>query len=711
MESFIGSEETENCYCSSTNFDPHMLTCTECKKRFHPSCLKSGRPSDLTGDIYFKFICANCSADGTESVKRMKLQWTLVIILALYNLQLQGGGKCGYFRWREHICRFIDKNWTVFFGTDRKKSATWHGTVAGSLSTGANRYFVSGMEVLGETGWWSLKSSKLPSVEEIESVTLNIKPNRKRKTMQELTSAPVVEGSRKKNQNIVEAAVALKEKKACIVSDDKISKPRKKGESKTKIKSSLPHKLKLVVPKTNIPSDYEFQDNLAPKHDVPKIIIKSEPNVTPSLSEDPISLWIKDEPKDNIDLDIQDIPDMFDFSAPLDTPDCLNSFLDGMLSEISSDKISIKSSTHDYESEEESSNSCKTLSTMKKVQQHPDTSRKRKAVTKDESPVKETVVTVSKFTLMTPYEEDQLLEKLQKYPTAMKERSDVRRLYRKLVIRKLKREKNIPLFDIDAEMRSIRGMDPPDYADREYLNKVTNSVTKRNNILDRFQTNHCNVRGKFSQHVSFVTRLMGLEDEQQESIVSPYTERVLKPFIFRNHKIKPLKLCLLEEIVSYSNRSNPNWKPPKLSPIDFCYVRPQHIPGINALCHEFFWPGIDLSETLQYPDFSCVALYRKVIIGFAFMVPDVKYNEAYITFIFCHPEWRRAGIATFMLYHLIQTCMGKDVTLHVSATSSAVFLYQKFGFKVEEFIHDFYDKYLPPDSKECRHALFLRLSR
>ena len=42
------------------------------------------------------------------------------------------------------------------------------------------------------------------------------------------------------------------------------------------------------------------------------------------------------------------------------------------------------------------------------------------------------------------------------------------------------------------------------------------------------------------------------------------------------------------------------------------------------------------------------------MIGFSFMVPDVKFNEAYISFIFTHPEWRRAGIAKFMLYHLIQ---------------------------------------------------------
>lgn len=58
-----------------------------------------------------------------------------------------------------------------------------------------------------------------------------------------------------------------------------------------------------------------------------------------------------------------------------------------------------------------------------------------------------------------------------------------------------------------------------------------------------------------------------------------------------------------------------------------------------------------------------------------------------------------------------QTCMGKDVTLHVSASNAAMLLYQRFGFKAEEYILDFYDKYYPADSAECRHAFFLRLRR
>ena len=55
--------------------------------------------------------------------------------------------------------------------------------------------------------------------------------------------------------------------------------------------------------------------------------------------------------------------------------------------------------------------------------------------------------------------------------------------------------------------------------------------------------------------------------------------------------------------------------------------------------------------------------------------------------------------------------MGKDVTLHVSASNPAMMLYQKFGFKAEQFIVGFYDKYFAAESNECRNAFFLRLQR
>lgn len=689
------SEELiSHCYCKSTATTPQMFTCTECKLKFHITCLKSGRPSDLAGDVYFKFTCTNCSPEGIEFFNRLKLSWTTVLMISLYNLQLQGGGKCGYFRWREHICRFIDKNWVTLFGTDKRKSGTWQGTVAGCLSNGANRFFLTGHELFGENGWWTLKSQVLPSPEEVEAVNNYVKPNRKRKKDDLI---PIVEGSRRKNSNILEAALSLKEKKASVVeSSPKIR--RRHSHSKSDIFPPN-HKIKLIVPKAETLQNSSGGDS---SRVIPKIIIKTE-RVSPQPDEESNSHWLKNS--DSMDQD------QFNYSTSLDSSNTFNSLLEDVFTEISSDKFSAKPSPFRNESEEENSSSGKTIKSLKKLQQHVDISRKKKAVTKDESPLKENIVSESKFTMMSIYDEEQLLVKLESYQNAMKQKPEIRRLYRKLVVRKLKRERNLPVFDIDAEVRAIRGMDPPEYYEREVKSKGKSNNLNTNTILDRYQIKYCNSQGKFQRYSSFITRLMGLEDEQQESIISPYTERILKPFIFRDYSTKPLKLQLLEEIILRTNKSNPDFEPPKQSPIDYCYVRPQHIPPINALCHEYFWPGIDLSETLQYPDFSCVALYRKIIIGFAFMVPDIKYNEAYITFVFCHPEWQRAGIATFMIYHLIQTCMGKDITLHVSATSSAVYLYEKFGFKVEEFIRDYYDKYLPTDSKECRHALFLRLRR
>ena len=52
---------------------------------------------------------------------------------------------------------------------------------------------------------------------------------------------------------------------------------------------------------------------------------------------------------------------------------------------------------------------------------------------------------------------------------------------------------------------------------------------------------------------------------------------------------------------------------------------------------------------------------------------------------------------------------GRDITLHVSVNNPSLLLYQEFGFKPEELVLDFYDKYFPITSVECRHAFYLRL--
>ncbi|KAG5890847.1 hypothetical protein JTB14_016280 [Gonioctena quinquepunctata] len=198
---------------------------------------------------------------------------------------------------------------------------------------------------------------------------------------------------------------------------------------------------------------------------------------------------------------------------------------------------------------------------------------------------------------------------------------------------------------------------------------------------------------------------------RQELILSPYSAIYLKPYIRRDVETFPTWLKLMAEIKTKVNEKNKDYVLPPRGPIDYTYVQPEHIPAINSICNQFFWPGIDLTETLQYPDFSCVVLYRRLIIGFAFLVPDVNYTENYMSFIFTRPYWRNCGIAKFMIYHLIQTCLGKDITLHVSINNPALLLYQKFGFKVENVVLGFYDKYLRDEVKESKHAFFCRLER
>ena len=54
--------------------------------------------------------------------------------LALYNLRMNGrGGGCGFYHWNEDVCGFIRSNWNALM-PHRKKTQSWHSTVAGTLS-------------------------------------------------------------------------------------------------------------------------------------------------------------------------------------------------------------------------------------------------------------------------------------------------------------------------------------------------------------------------------------------------------------------------------------------------------------------------------------------------------------------------------------------------------------------------------------------------
>lgn len=103
------------------------------------------------------------------------------------------------------------------------------------------------------------------------------------------------------------------------------------------------------------------------------------------------------------------------------------------------------------------------------------------------------------------------------------------------------------------------------------------------------------------------------------------------------------------------------------TPIDYCYFRKEHLSQVNETLCRRFWPGIDstlhsdvsprqtlpltdvlidlflhiviVTEALQYPEFSVVVLYKRLVVGCAFMTP-----EGYITYVAVSAGWEKAGI-------------------------------------------------------------------
>ncbi|TPX38900.1 hypothetical protein SeMB42_g06451 [Synchytrium endobioticum] len=262
---------------------------------------------------------------------------------------------------------------------------------------------------------------------------------------------------------------------------------------------------------------------------------------------------------------------------------------------------------------------------------------------------------------------------------------NVRRLRRKLLLRKIKRSKHIHIFDLDA---SVLSSIPS-------LHTLKLRPSEPTKVLS------------IPYEDSFAATLFGLPFlstslTAAEPRSSPYTGRVLKPFIWKDYTSQPPGMMILGEIRNlYGNESEEPY-----NSIDYCHLQFWHLDQVNDLLWRVFWPGIDVAENLMYPDYSIVAIYRRLVVGCAFMTP-----EGYIPYVAVRPGWGSHGIARFMLYYLIQSLPSRDITLHVSADNPAMMLYQQFGFKPEEFVVNFYDKYLPPDSRHCKNAFFVRLRR
>ena len=351
-----------------------------------------------------------------------------------------------------------------------------------------------------------------------------------------------------------------------------------------------------------------------------------------------------------------------------------------------------------------------------------------------------------KFVCVTERQEKVLMQHLMRLGKAVKRCPRASRLLRKLKIRARQRDYGRIPFNLDQivtdtitytlkyvineklpyheqvipvaqDPQPLMNIDQP-HREEELaaaFNATPMSTTHGNDILDQLMLIPVLSRSLPLDYFKFEHYLTGELSSTPQPFTSPYTARKLKPFIFRTTELvslrtklnleivnHPLAQCNLSDVTSSQNMTQKS--------VDFCYLQEHHMPAVNSLVSRFFWP-VDLTECLQYPDFTCVVFYGKLLIGCAFMTPDVKVNEAYISFLLVHPDFQRAGIGRIMLYHLIQSCCGKDVTLHVSVDNPAMILYQRFGFKAEKFCLDFYERYYPPQHYLSKHAYFMRLRK
>ncbi|KAJ8925557.1 hypothetical protein NQ315_009397 [Exocentrus adspersus] len=127
MEFFTEEKTCKYCTQSLEICADEGLECMQCNNYVHIRCLKRGSvPGGLKGDLFFTFICGECSSSGSEFFSRNKLQ---IIVLVLYHLQAKSPGlaRKGFFHWRNHVATFIDRNWEVLFPCDVKKRRNGRG--------------------------------------------------------------------------------------------------------------------------------------------------------------------------------------------------------------------------------------------------------------------------------------------------------------------------------------------------------------------------------------------------------------------------------------------------------------------------------------------------------------------------------------------------------------------------------------------------------
>lgn len=164
---------------------------------------------------------------------------------------------------------------------------------------------------------------------------------------------------------------------------------------------------------------------------------------------------------------------------------------------------------------------------------------------------------------MSIQEEEYYLDKIEKYKNLLNTAPvEVKQFYRKLVVRKQRRELGLPILNIDT------------------LEKC-NTTSDYGNSRNCYSSQNSNIR--------LAGRCL-----ESDAVYSSHTKRLLPHFIKRHeftYSESPLWFRVLSDLlVKVNNKSTEVKSIPKSVLIDYCYIKPQHLPAVNRLCTEFFWP-------------------------------------------------------------------------------------------------------------------------
>lgn len=293
--------------------------------------------------------------------------------------------------------------------------------------------------------------------------------------------------------------------------------------------------------------------------------------------------------------------------------------------------------------------------------------------------------------------------------------SILNRLRRKLLMRRAKRRVGLPVFDIDAFMyKYLKGNDPlrlsdgaASMSDEDVDIEVVQPIEPKTFFDVPFHRDPT---------LSFKSKIIGntnvIENFPTE-IISPFSGVRLPSIIYKDEISRPKKLLVLKQLHERF-QGVPGKGNLEDEAVYFLHIRNEFLSQTNRLLRTFFWPSIDMIESLDYPDYGILVMYRKMVIGCAFVTPD-----GYLTYFLIHPDWANSGLGKKLLYFVIMkgSPQQRDITLHVSISNPALLLYQKFGFKPEEYIVNFYDKYFRSDTPNnefesySKNAFFIRYRR